>query len=236
MWQTLQRDGFWQGEIWNRRKNGEIFPEWLTITSVRDHKGKIKNYVGAFSDITQRVADETEIRNLAFYDPLTGLANRRLLTDRLGHAFATSLRSRSFGALLFIDLDHFKELNDTLGHAQGDRLLELVAERLSVSVREEDTVSRFGGDEFVVLLEGLDCDRGNAAGKAKAIAEKLRTELNVPYKLQATQANDWCCTPSIGVALFLGHDEDIDAVLAQADKALYAAKEAGRNTVRLADI
>lgn len=234
MSRAILQEGYWQGEIWNRRRNGEIYPEWLTITVVRNPKGKITHYVGSSWDITQRVEDETKIRNLAFFDPLTGLANRRLFTDRLAHAFAASFRSRSYGALLFIDLDRFKELNDTLGHAQGDRLLELVADRLTVNVREVDTVSRFGGDEFVVLLEELDCDRIAAADKAMALAEKLRTALNVPYKLQGTDAKDWHCTPSIGVAPFLGHDKDVEAVLAQADKALYAAKEGGRNTVRLA--
>jgi len=235
MWRSIQQDGFWHGEIWNRRKNGEIFPALLTITAVHDHVGRITHYVGSFMDITRRVEDETEIRNLAFYDPLTGLANRRLLADRLGHAFAKSGRNRNYGAVLFIDLDRFKELNDTLGHAQGDRLLELAADRLTVGVREDDTVARFGGDEFMVLLEDLDLDKAVAADKAVAIAEKLRAALDVPYKLQqATYTKDWYCSPSIGVALFLDHDEDVDAVFARADKALYAAKEGGRNTVRLA--
>ncbi len=232
MWHAIQQEGFWRGEIWNRRKNGEVYPAWLTITAVRAEEGTVTHYVGIFSDITRRVEDELEIRNLAFYDPLTGLANRRLLTDRLRHAFAKSSRSRSHGAVLFIDLDRFKELNDTLGHAQGDRLLELVADRLAVNVREEDTVARFGGDEFVVLLEELDCDRSIAVDKAVAIAEKLRFALNLPYKLQPMHS--WHCTPSIGVALFLGPDEEVESVLARADQGLYAAKEGGRNTVRFA--
>lgn len=235
MWRSIQEDGFWQGEIWNRRRDGEIFPALLTVTAVHDPAGRITHYVGSFTDITRRVEDENEIRNLAFYDPLTGLANRRLLADRLRHAFAKSGRSRNHGAVLFIDLDRFKEINDTLGHAQGDRLLELVADRLTVGVREDDTVARLGGDEFMVLLEELDFDRKIAADKAAAIAEKLRSALNIPYKLQqVTGTSDWHCSPSIGAALFLGHDEDVAAVLAQADKALYAAKEGGRNTVRLA--
>jgi diguanylate cyclase (GGDEF)-like protein/PAS domain S-box-containing protein len=236
MWRAIERDGFWQGEVWDRRKNGEIYPEWLTIAAVRNPRGKTTHYVGSFWDITQRVEDETKVRNLAYYDPLTGLANRRLLTDRLTHAFAMSVRSRSYGALLFIDLDRFKELNDTLGHAQGDRLLELVADRLTANVREVDTVARFGGDEFVVLLEELDCDRSAAANKAMALAEKLRAALNAPYQLPSTDAKDWHCSPSIGVAPFRGHDQDVETVLALADKALYAAKEAGRNTVRLAGV
>ena len=194
--------------------------------------GDRTHYVGSFSDITRRIEDETEIRNLAFYDPLTGLANRRLLTDRLSHAFAKSSRSRSHGAVLFMDLDRFQEVNDTLGHAQGDRLLELVADRLTVSVRDEDTVARFGGDEFVVLLEELDCDRSTAVDKAMVIAEKRRVALNVPYKLQVTHARDWHCTPNIGVTLFLDRDEEVESVLARADQGLYAAKQGGRNTIR----
>ncbi|HEX8964326.1 MAG TPA: diguanylate cyclase [Rhodocyclaceae bacterium] len=232
MWRAIQEEGFWQGEIWNRRKNGEVYPEWLTITAVRDPRGVITHYVASFWDITRRIEDETEIRNLAFFDPLTGLANRRLLTDRLHHAFAKSSRSARYGALLYVDLDRFKELNDSLGHAQGDRLLELVADRLRVNVREGDTVARFGGDEFVVLLEDLDLDRERAADSARAIGEKLCTALGVPYRLQATHADDWHCTASIGASLFRGHDDDLDAVLARADAALYAAKGAGRNTVR----
>lgn len=232
MWRAIRQERFWQGEIWNRRKNGEVFPVWLTITAVRDAHGNVTHYVGSFFDITQRIDNETEIRNLAFYDPLTGLANRRLFTDRIGHAFAKSSRSRIHGALLFVDLDRFKELNDTLGHAQGDRLLELAAERLAVNVREDDTVARFGGDEFVVLLEELERDRTAAAEMAMSVAEKLRAALNVPYKLQTPHARDWRCTSSIGVALFLGHDEAVETVLARADQGLYAAKAGGRNTVR----
>ncbi|MCX7174002.1 MAG: diguanylate cyclase [Proteobacteria bacterium] len=234
MWQAIQQEGFWQGEIWNRRKNGEVYPEWLTITAVRDAEGKVTHYVGSFFDISQRIDDEAEIRNLAFYDPLTGLANRRLLTDRLVHAFAKSSRSRIRGALLFVDLDRFKELNDTLGHAQGDRLLELVADRLTANVREDDTVARFGGDEFVVLLEELERDRSTAAEMAMVIAEKLRAALKAPYRLQTPQPRDWQCTSSIGVALFLGHEETVETVLARADQGLYAAKEGGRNAVRFA--
>jgi diguanylate cyclase (GGDEF)-like protein/PAS domain S-box-containing protein len=232
MWRAIRHDGFWQGEIWNRRKSGEIYPEWLTITAVRDAQGAITHYVASFWDITRRIEDETEIRNLAFFDPLTGLANRRLLTDRLHHAFAKSSRSGQYGAVLYIDLDRFKELNDTLGHARGDRLLELVADRLTVNVREGDTVARFGGDEFVVLLEDLDAARERAAETAVAIADKLRTALGVPYRLQGT-ANDWRCTSSIGASLFRGHDDELETVLARADAALYAAKGAGRDMVRV---
>ncbi|MFA5083750.1 MAG: diguanylate cyclase, partial [Hydrogenophilaceae bacterium] len=150
MKETLTRTGAWQGEIWNRRKRGEIYLAWLNITAVKDDKGDITHYVGTLSDISQRKAAEDEIRHLAFYDALTRLPNRRLLTDRLNQACTASARSGRMGALLFIDLDNFKALNDTLGHDKGDLLLEQVAQRLVGCVRESDTVSRFGGDEFVV--------------------------------------------------------------------------------------
>ncbi|MGE5466294.1 MAG: diguanylate cyclase domain-containing protein [Ignavibacteria bacterium] len=233
MWRAIQQDGCWQGEIWNRRKNGEIYPEWLTITAVRDAQQAITHYVASFWDISRRIEDEMEIRNLAFFDPLTGLANRRLLSDRLQHAFAKSSRSSNWGAVLFIDLDHFKDLNDQLGHASGDKLLELAADRLRVNVREGDTVARFGGDEFVVLLEDLDPAREGAAAKAQAIAEKLCTALAVPYRIGAARAEEWRCTASVGSALFQGSEADVDQVLARADRALYVAKGGGRNRVYL---
>ena len=170
---------------------------------------------------------------MAFYDALTGLANRRLLTDRLGQAFAKSSRKDNLGAVIYIDLDHFKILNDTLGHAEGDRLLTFVADRLSTNVREGDTVARLGGDEFVILLEDLSSDAQEAGQQALLIAEKLRHALNQPYNLQGSMPDDWHCTPSIGIALFSDHRESMEALLKRADRALYAAKHAGRNTIRL---
>lgn len=152
MWAELQAQGKWSGEIWNRRRNGEIYPEWLTITAVKDKAGEICNYVGTFTDIGVRKEAEEEIRQLALYDPLTHLPNRRLLQDRLVLAFNASSRNNSYGAVVFIDLDNFKNINDTKGHDTGDLLLIEVAARLQHCVRESDTVARIGGDEFVLLL------------------------------------------------------------------------------------
>ena len=168
---------------------------------------------------------------LAFYDPLTRLSNRRLLMDRLGHALVGSQRSRVFGALLMLDLDNFKTLNDTRGHDAGDQLLIEVARRVSASVRQEDTVSRIGGDEFVVILEGLGTAEATAAKQAEAIAEKIHRALNQPYAISASEKSHHS-TPSIGVTLFQGQEHSIDVLLKQADVAMYQAKGAGRNTIR----
>lgn len=233
MWQDIVEKGYWQGEIWNRHKEGHVYPQWQTISAVRDENGQTTHYVGTAFDISQRVAQEAEIRNLAFYDHLTGLANRRLFEDRLKHAFAKCSRSRKLGSIIYLDLDRFKELNDRLGHAEGDHLLEMVAQRLLSKVREGDTVARLGGDEFVVLLEDLDADPAVATCIAVEIANELREILNQPYELNGQMPDDWQCTPSIGVALYSEQAESSASVLERADKALYAAKRAGRNTVRL---
>ncbi len=179
----------------------------------------------------QRLVLEEEIRALAFYDSLTGLANRNLFADRLSQAALKSSRSQSHVALLYIDLDNFKDLNDTLGHAEGDRLLELVADRLATSLREGDTVARFGGDEFVVLLEDLGADYAPAAANAMVSANKIRDALNFPYKLLGAASPGWHCSPSIGIALFVGQSESMDTVLDKADKALYQAKKSGKNAI-----
>lgn len=200
MWQVLKSTGHWQGEIWNRRKKGEIFAEWLTITAVYDAKQRVTNYVGAFLDITQRKEDEEKIRKLAFYDPLTNLPNRRLLMERLEHAIKVTDRTKNYGAVLFIDMDNFKALNDTKGHDVGDQMLLEVAHRLKRQLRDSDTVSRLGGDEFVVLLEGLDLDLEQASLEAELLAEKLRDSLNQPYDFGQFQH---VSSPSIGIALFM---------------------------------
>jgi diguanylate cyclase (GGDEF)-like protein/PAS domain S-box-containing protein len=230
--QALEHDGTWEGEIWNRRKNGDIFPQWLHITAVSDDDGKLTNYVATTTDITQRKAAEDQIRQLAFFDPLTGLPNRRMLMDRLQHAMASSARNGMCGALLFIDLDHFKTLNDTLGHDKGDLLLQQVAQRLVAAVREEDTVARLGGDEYVVMLEGLDPARAMAAAQATSVGEKIVESLNLPYQLAG---HEFHSTPSMGLTLFNGHDVGIDELLKQADLAMYQAKGAGRNGLRFFD-
>jgi len=232
MWETLRANGVWQGEIWNQRKNGEVFPSLLTITAVKGHTGAITHYVGSQLDITERKAAEEKIEHLAYFDALTELPNRRLQADRLQQAVAASARSRKHGALLFLDLDNFKTLNDTLGHEIGDLLLQQVAQRLHGCVRKGDTVARLGGDEFVVILQDLSEKSEEAAAQTEAIGEKIRDTLSQAYTIAGqTQLS----TPSIGVTLFAGEDESIDELMKRADLALYQAKAAGRNTLRFFD-
>ena len=232
MTESLERTGSWQGEIWDRRKNGEIYPQWLTVTAVKNAEGEVTHYVDAFSDITSRKAAEEQIQNLAYFDPLTGLPNRRLLMDRLKQAMAASARRKKKGALLFVDLDNFKNLNDTLGHDKGDLLLQQVAQRLSTCIREGDTVARLGGDEFVVMLEDLSASDMEAAAQVEIVGEKIHTALNQIYRL-ASHAHH--STPSIGVTLFGEYPENIEEPLKRADLAMYQAKAAGRNSLRFFD-
>ena len=232
MWQQLLNTGSWTGEMWDRRKNGEIYPKWLTITAVKDGQGETAEYVGIFSDITARKQAEKEIRNLAFYDALTKLPNRRLLLDRLHLALSVSARSHHYGAVLFLDMDKFKTLNDTLGHDYGDLMLIEVARRLQSCVREVDTVARLGGDEFVVLLEEIDTGAEQASQKVALIAEKIRTALAAPYQIKE---HEYHSSPSIGVCLYRGSEESVDTLLKHADLAMYQVKDSGRNAVRFFD-
>ncbi|MFI3155084.1 MAG: EAL domain-containing protein [Methylococcaceae bacterium] len=232
MWECINRTGSWQGEIWDQRKNGEIYPKWLTITAVKDDQGSVTHYVGLHTDISARKASEEEIKQLAYYDPLTALPNRRLMLDRLQQALAASTRSQKYGALLFIDLDNFKSLNDHLGHDMGDILLQQVAQRLIDCVREGDTVSRQGGDEFVIMLEELSKNTKEAAAKAKNIGEKILVSLNQVYQLTDHEYQN---TPSIGITLFINHKHTVNALLKRADIAMYEAKAGGRNTLRFFD-
>lgn len=233
MWENIKRTGTWQGEVWNRRKNGEIYPQWLTITAVKGDDETVTHYVSTHTDITMRKAAEAEILNLAYYDPLTQLPNRRMLYDRLNQALASSQRSGQYGALMFMDLDHFKTLNDTRGHDAGDLLLIKVAHRLVDTVRENDTVVRLGGDEFVVLLEDLGNEAQEAAIQAGLVAKKVHEAIaGRPYRLNDY---DHHCTASIGVTSFRGHDTPIDELFKQADMAMYQAKTAGRNHLRFFD-
>ncbi len=229
MWSAIAASGSWHGEIWNRRKNGEVFPQWLTITAVQDNSGRPTHYVGSFVDISLRKAAEEQITKLAFYDPLTGLPNRRLLVDRLEQALAASQRHRRQGALMFVDLDNFKTINDTLGHSQGDLLLVQVASRLSACVREGDTVARLGGDEFVVMLLDLCEDSAAAAAQAESVGKQIQTALNRAYQLDGQTYHS---TASIGVTLFADQKVGIEELLKRADLSMYEAKDAGRNTLR----
>lgn len=225
MWESINNQGMWEGEIWNRRKGGEVYPEYLNITAVKDSNGLVTNYVATFTDITQIKNAEIEIRNLAFYDPLTNLPNRRLLSDRLKQAISSSNRTGKAAALLFLDLDNFKVLNDSLGHDIGDLLLEQVAKRLKSCVREHDTVARLGGDEFVIMLEELSVHAMEAAEQTEFIANKILTTLNEPYQLAQHPYNN---TPSIGIVLFNGKKpQPHEDLLKQADIAMYQAKKPG---------
>jgi len=228
MWDTITRTGRWEGEIWDRRKNGEIYPKWLSISAVKSAEGVVTHYVASHVDITERKNAENEIRNLAFFDPLTGLPNRRLLMDRLQQAMASSARSGRKCGLLFIDLDNFKTLNDTLGHDIGDLLLNQVGKLIATCVREGDTIARLGGDEFVLVLEDLSEGASEAAEQAESVARKVISALNQPHRIQSHECRS---TPSIGITLFSGHTVPLEELMKQADIAMYQAKKAGRNTL-----
>jgi diguanylate cyclase (GGDEF)-like protein/PAS domain S-box-containing protein len=232
MWDSIGRVGAWQGEIWDRRKNGEVYPAWLTISAVKGDDGAVTHYISTHHDITERKKTEEKIRELAFFDSLTHLPNRTLLLDRLKQAKTAGNRARSYGAVLFIDLDHFKTLNDTMGHDIGDLLLQQVAQRLIACLREGDTVARLGGDEFVVVLACLDESLQDAATQTRAIGEKILASLSTIYQLGRI---DHRSTASIGATLFRGHETSIDDLLKQADLAMYKSKETGRNVLRFFD-
>lgn len=242
MWQALEQEQHWEGEIWNKRKNGEIYPEWLAITAVMDGRYTVSHYVATFFDISERKAAEESIRNLAFYDPLTSLPNRRLMLERLGIALANSNRTKHYGALMFMDLDRFKMLNDTQGHEMGDKLLIEVAQRLHSCIREGDMVARLGGDEFVVMLENLSKIQAAAAIQAQTVAEKIRVALAATYWLSSSgsgQENntslEYHCSISIGLVLFYDHTLSKEDLLDRADMAMYQAKQAGRDAIRIFD-
>ncbi|WP_240794527.1 EAL domain-containing protein [Azoarcus sp. DD4] len=221
MWTTLARRGQWQGEIWNRRRSGEIYPEWLSITAVRSETDDISHYIGIFSDITDRKESEARIRHLAHHDALTGLPNRLLLQDRLAQAILQARRGERHAAVLFLDLDRFKTINDTLGHEVGDGLLRQVTQRCLAAVRETDTVARQGGDEFVIVLPDLEHPQD-----AGIIARKILGTLAQPCRLGM---HELTVTGSIGIALYPGDGNNASMLLRNADAAMYRAKADGRN-------
>jgi len=220
MWTDLSHNGQWQGEIWNRRKNGEVYPEWLSISRVDNEHGDTTHYIAIFSDISRRREQEARIRDLAYFDSLTGLANRTLLKDRVRHDITQARRRRSSLSLLFIDLDHFKQINDSLGHQTGDQVLIQVSQRLQQLIREQDTVSRLGGDEFVAVLPDTDADG------ASYVARHLLQELALPYQIGT---HELTVTPSIGIAVYPADGGDFDTLYRCADTAMYRAKQEGRN-------
>lgn len=230
MWGKINKQGFWQGEIWNRRKNGEVYPELLTITEIRDDESnQISHYAAIFSDISQLKNGEEEIKRLAFYDPLTELPNRRLLNDRLAQELAIARRSGKSGALFFIDLDHFKNINETLGHSVGDSVLVEVAYRLKLCVREGDMVARISSDEFVVILTELSGHIESACNEARHVAEKLQHAICRVYPVLSHKLY---LSSSIGIAMFSNNAGLPDDLLKQADTAMARAKESGRNRLQ----
>lgn len=232
MWRSINRTGSWRGEIWDRRKNGQEYPKWLSISAVREDNGIVSHYVGTHTDITERKIAEGKIKQLAFFDQLTGLPNRTLLHDKLQQAMTAGAISNTYGAVLFLDLDHFKSLNDTLGHGHGDMLLMQVAQRLTANVREDDTVARMGGDEFVIVLAGLAKTPAEAAIDIVAVCRKLLAAVKGDYQLADT---DFQISASIGVTLFLGQRTSSEELLKQADLAMYKSKESGRNAYTFFD-
>jgi len=240
---TLKLKRIWHGEILHRSKNGKVYPMSLTLTAVIGDDGQVTNYIGIFTDITRQKSADTEIHNLAYYDPLTHLPNRRLLNDRLTMTASASRRSGRHGALMFIDLDNFKPLNDVHGHVAGDLLLIEAARRITQCVRAVDTVARFGGDEFVVILGELDIDGNSSAEYANNVAEKIRAALAEPYFLSLQKKEktkhisvEHRCTSSIGVTLFADHQECHEALFREADMAMYQAKNNGRNQVSFLNV
>ncbi len=220
MWRSLRETGHWRGELWNRRRDGAVYPQWLTISGVFGDDGELTHYVGVFSDISQMKRSEEQLEFLAHHDPLTDLPNRLLLTQRLEHALRRAERRSSLLAVVFLDLDHFKHINDSMGHPQGDRLLQDAARLLAQAVREDDTLARIGGDEFVLLLEDVR-DPADAAGAA----EKLLAVFDRPFTIDGQELR---ITVSAGISVYPRDGTDPDTLLRNADAAMYRAKEEGR--------
>ena len=223
MWKRINDTGFWQGEITNKRRDGSLYPEWLSIIAVKDDMGTVMNYIGIFSDISERKLSEERIRNLAHYDALTGLPNRILFRDRLEQALIKAQRKSEKVAILFLDLDRFKHINDTLGHGVGDGLLKEIGARLLSCVRDQDTVSRQGGDEFIIVLPETD------APGAAIVAEHI---LHVASRRCEIDGYDLHITPSIGISIYPDDAIERDVLIKYADVAMYQAKDGGRNTYR----
>lgn len=221
MWRELELYDQWQGEIWNRKKNGDIYLEWLSIAAVRDDSGELSHYVAIFSDITSVKENEERLQYLAHYDQLTKLPNRILFNDRMRQALAYARRNRERAAIMFLDLDGFKAVNDSLGHNAGDELLLQVAQRLTECLRATDTVARFGGDEFTIVLPSVDSEES-----VIGIANKIGEEVARPYRLDGHEAN---ITTSIGISLYPDDSEEPQQLLEYADNAMYHAKRHGKN-------
>ncbi len=221
MWRSLQAKGYWRGEIWNKRKNGEVFPELLSITAICDEQGNPQNYTALFNDITHLKRNEERIRNLAYFDELTGLPNRRLFNDRLNMAISNGRRHNHRVALMFIDIDLFKRINDTLGHSGGDQVLKTLGKRLNQAIREEDTLARLGGDEFVILMPEIESDEAITT-VGQRVTEKVRHAITVDEE-------QLFVTASIGTCIFPDDGKNAEQLLKNADTAMYQVKARGRN-------
>ena len=226
--QQLKENGRYEGEVWNQKKNGDIYPEWQTITAIRQGKDEVSHFVCVFSDITEKKHAENIMYEMAYYDPLTKIPNRHLFINRFDQELATSKRHNQFGAVIFLDLDHFKHLNDTQGHLIGDQLLKEVGARLLSVLREEDTPARLGGDEFVILLHANTEHPNIAKNQAWTVANKIKDALNEPFIIEQCRHK---ISSSIGITLFPDHNKSSQAILHQADTAMYSSKAEGRNTI-----
>jgi len=224
MWRTVRNEGYWKGEMWSIRKNGERFPQWLNISTIKDENGQIINYIAVFSDISTIKQSEAELEFLAHHDPLTKLPNRLLLTSRLSQAIKRAKRENSKIAVLFLDLDKFKEINDTFGHSYGDEILTTVTTRFKIAMREKDTIARIGGDEFIILIEEMD--------DVSDVDQVLTKLLNVFKEEFLVFQHSFKLTASIGVAIYPNDGKQIEDLVKNADAAMYQAKDAGRNTYR----
>ena len=224
MWREIRQTGQWSGEMWDRRSNGELFPQWLTVSAIKDDRGKVSNYMGIFKDVSSQKAAEEELERMAYYDPLTGLPNRTLFKDRLQHEIDVAQRKRALIAVLFIDLDRFKYVNDTLGHEAGDRLLVEASQRIRRSVRQSDTLARLGGDEFTLIL----ADIGKSAA-ASIVAEKVIRSLQEGFQIDGREV---FIGASIGIGMYPEDGRSVSTLIKNADTAMYLAKQAGRGTHR----
>ena len=222
MWLQLNKHGCWEGEIWNRKKSGELFPEWIKLNVIRNTQGKPRYYVGVFSDITSRKKEEAKLLHYAFYDPLTGLPNRRLFTERLEQAFRAAKRDKEKIAVIFLDLDYFKDINDQHGHMLGDKLLCQISDTIKSTLRDVDTLSRFGGDEFVILLPNLS---------SKKDVTQLTKRLLSSFKnfRFVTKSHKLPITASMGGALYPHDSMQTAELIRHADAAMYHVKQNGRN-------
>lgn len=221
MWSSIQATGHWQGEVWNRRKDGEIYPQWSTISTVADENNRVSHYVGVFSDISSLKRSQEKLNFLAHHDLLTRLPNRLLFNARLEHSIERARRTHKSLAVLFFDLDHFKNVNDTLGHAAGDDLLRWVAKQLAEMVRAEDTVARMGGDEFIMLVEAVD-EPSNAGTVARKVLDLFKEPIHI-------SRHEFFISTSIGISLYPADGDDADTLIRNADAAMYQAKAQGRS-------